>query len=267
MAYTDDITLTLEVDSLYKITGPSGLTAYYSGKKVLGTDSNPYFFANGNSELKLESASQITSNISVIKILPNYYDAYDAQGGTWAYQPGIEKWVSKYSFRPEWMCLVGNRLVSFKNGYPYTHNSETYNEFYGQSYDSVLALVHNDAGNTTKVYESISIEGDTPDIMHVRTEVPNIQSSDIRGSSLVQQTKMAGEFRVNEGVSYAPILRDRLSPNASGSYDQKLYIGDDVRGEVGLFQGVFSKPSTAKLWKFVNIGFIPSRGHNTQNTQ
>lgn len=265
MPFTNEITLTLEIDSLYKITGPAGLTAYYSGHKVLGSGANPYFFANGTTLLELESDTQLTGSISVIKILPNYYDAYDAQGGTWAYQPNIEKWVSRYSFRPEWMCLVGNRLVSFKDGYPYVHNSETYNEFYGQAYDSVLALVHNDAGNVTKVYEGVSVEGDTPDILHVRTEVPNVQSSDIRGGALNQQTKNAGEFRVNEGVNYAPILRDRLSPNASGSYDQKLYLGDVMRGEVGLFQGVFSSPSTAKLWKFVNIGFIPSRGHNTAN--
>ena len=267
MAYTDIITLTLEFDSLYKISGPVGLNGYYSGKKVLGTNSNPYFFANGTSELLLDSDAAILGNISVSKILPNYYEAYDAQGGTWAYQPGIEKWVSRYSFRPEWMCLVGNRLVTFKNGYPYTHNSDTYNQFYGQSYDSVLALVHNDAGNLVKAYESISVEGDTPDIVHVRTEVPYVQSSDIRGGVLNQQTKKAGEFRVNEGVNYAPILRDRLSPNATGSFDQKLYTGDVMRGEVGLFQGVFSSPSTAKLWKFVNIGFIPSRGHNTENSQ
>lgn len=245
----------------YLVSAPSGVTVLYNGDVV----TNTFIAIDGVNQILLTSTTSISGNIAVSEILRSYYDAYDNQGGVWAYQPVLGKWVSSYSFRPEWMCLVGNRLVSFKNGYPYIHNSETYNEFYGQSYDSVLALVHNDAGNTTKVYESISIEGDTPDIMHIRTEVPNIQSSDIRGSSLVQQTKMAGEFRVNEGVSYAPILRDRLSPNASGSYDQKLYIGDDVRGEVGLFQGVFSKPSTAKLWKFVNIGFIPSRGHNTTN--
>jgi hypothetical protein len=267
MAYTDDITLTLEVDSLYKITGPAGLNAYYSGNKVLGTGSNPYFFANGTSELKIESDTQITSGVSIIKILPSYYDTYDSQGGTWVYQPSLDKWTSKYSFRPEWMCLVGNRLVTFKNGYPYVHDSSSYNTFYDQSFDSAIGFVHNEGGNSIKLYNDISIEGDTPDIAHVRTEVPHVQSSDIRGGTLNEQTTLAGEFSVREGVNYAPILRDRLSPNSSGTYDQKLYKGDPVRGEIGKFQVLFSKPTNLKSWKFVNIVFTPSRGHKTTNGQ
>lgn len=257
MAYTDDITLTLETDSLYKITGPAGVTGYYSGSKVLGTNSNPYFFANGTYELKLSSDTQITGAISVIKILPSYYDTYDSQGGVWAYQPSIDKWTTKYSFRPEWLCLVGNRLVSFKAGYPYIHNSTTYNTFYGQAYDSAIGFIHNDAGNVTKKYNSLSIEGDTPSIVHARTEVPDVQSSDLRSS----------EFTIKEGVKYAPIYRDRLSPNVTGTYDQKLFTGDIVRGENAKFQVVFSTPTTLKNLKFVNIDFDPSSGHTTQNTQ
>ena len=257
MAYTQTITLTLETDSLYKITGPAGLDAYYSGVKVLGSGANNYFFANGTTNLELESVTQITSTISVIKILPSYYDTYDSQGGVWAYQPDIDKWVTKYSFRPEWLCLVGNRLVSFKAGYPYIHDSTVYNTFYGQAYDSAIGFIHNEAGNVTKKYNSLSIEGDTPSIVHARTEVPYVQSSDLRST----------EFTIKEGVNYSPIYRDRLSPNVTGTYDQKLYKGDIVRGETAKFQVVFSTPTTPKVLKFVNIDFDPSSGHTTQNTQ
>jgi len=245
----------------YLVTAPAGATIRYNGEYVTST----FIAVSSVNQVLVVTQDIVSGQVTISEILRSYYDAYDAQGAVWAYQPSIDKWVSQYSFRPEWMSMVGNRLATFKNGYPYIHNSTTYNQFYGQAYDSVLALVHNDAGNLVKAYESVSVEGNTPDIMHIRTEVPNVQSSDIRGGALNQQTKKAGEFRVNEGVSYAPILRDRLSPNATGSYDQKLYTGDVMRGEVGLFQGVFSSPSTAKLWKFVNIGFVPSRGHNTAN--
>jgi hypothetical protein len=236
----------------YRITLPAGVTASYNGEAI-----SSYFIAvEGVNTLTLSSNSVESGSITVSEILRNFYEAYDGYGGVWCFQPSLDKWTSMYSFRPEWMSIVGNRLVTFKSGYPYIHDG-TYNTFYGQTYDSVLAFVHNESGNSTKVYESLSIEGDTPDLVHVRTEVPYVQSSDLRSA----------DFRINEGVKYAPILRDRLSPNTAGTYDQKVYAGDMVRGDIGLFQGVFFTPSTKKIWKFVNLGFIPSRGHNTQNTQ
>lgn len=237
----------------YMVTAPAGVTVRYNNEVI----TNTFIAVSSVNQVILVSDATVTGEIVVTEIQRAYYEAYDLQGGVWAYKQGLDKWVSQYSFRPEWIGMVGNRLVTFKNGFPYVHNSSTYNQFYGESYDSAIAFVHSDTGSITKVYENISFEGDTPDLVHVRTEVPNLQSSDIRSS----------DFRNNEGVKYSPIYRDRLSPNASGTYDQKLYTGDPIRGEFGLFQGVFFTPSTSKLWKFVNIGFIPSRGHNTQNSQ
>jgi hypothetical protein len=242
-------------ERLYKISGPAGTDAYYSGKKVLGTGANNYFVANQTTSIIVDTVSPSSGAITITEIQRSYHNAYDGQGGVWVYQPIVDKWTSSYSFRPEWISMVGNRLVTFKSGMPYVHSSSVYNTFYGQAYDSALAFVHNEATNSTKAYTALSIEGDTPDLVHIRTEVPNVQSTDLRTS----------DFEVKEGVKYAPILRDRLSPNNTGTYDQKLYKGDRIRGEIGLFQGVFSTPSTSKLWKFVNIGFIPSRGHSTVN--
>lgn len=259
---TSTVNITVTPGREYWVTLPAGVNASYNGEAITN-----YFIAiEGVSTLTLTSNNVASGSITVSEILRNFYEAYDGYGGVWSFQPNIDKWTSLYSYRPEWMNVVGNRLVTFKNGYPYVHNSSTYNQFYGVNYDSVVAFVHNDAGDLTKVYESISIEGDTPDIVHVRTEVPDVQSSDIRGGALNRQTMQAGDFRVNEGVNYSAILRDRLSPNSAGTADQKLYKGDPMRGEFGLFQGVFSTPSTQKVLKFANIGFIPSRGHNTQNS-
>ena len=237
----------------YLVTAPAGVTVKYNNEVVTST----FIAVASVNQVLLVSATSITGSVTITQIVRSYYEAYDNQGGTWAYPLGIDKWSGQYSFRPEWMSLVSNRLVSFKGGYLYVHNSTAYNNFYGQAYDSALAFVHNEATNTTKAYTALSVEGDTPELVHIRTEVPNVQSSDIRGD----------EFEIKEGVKYAPILRDRLSPNDTGTFDQKIHTGDRMRGEVGLFQGVFFTPSTRKLWNFVNIGFIPSRGHNTQNEQ
>lgn len=247
----------------YLVTAPANVSVRYNGEVVTST----FIAVASVNQVLVVSSETVTGNVVITEILRSYYEAYDQQGGTWAYPLAVDKWSSQYSFRPEWMSMVANRLVTFKAGMPYVHNSSTYNQFYGQGYDSAVSFVHSDASTDVKVYESVAIEGNTPDILHVRTEVPNVQSSDLRGGALDQQTRLAGDFRVNEGVNYAQIYRDRLSPNVTGTYDQKIYKGDLMRGENALFQGVFSSPSTKKFLNFASVGFIPSRGHNIQNTQ
>jgi len=202
--------------------------------------------------------------ISIKEIERNLYAGYDGVGGVHAFQPMIDRWTSMYSFRPEYMGMVANQLVTFKGGKPYVHNSQTANNFYGVQYDSSVSLVHTEAQNVTKRYYAIHVEGDTPSVIHIRTEVPVVQSSDIRSTSFDQRTRMDGDFRVNEGVSYASILRDRLSPNINGTYDEKLMGGDDISGEVGLFTIIYKKPTTRKALKLFNIGFILSRGHTIE---
>jgi hypothetical protein len=262
------VTINISVlpERLYKITGPAGVNGFYSNKQVLGSGV-AYFIANKNTSLVLQSATAITGSVTVTEVLRSYYNAYDGQGGVWAYVPSLDRYTSMYSYRPECISLVANRLVTFDNGLPYVHNSSTYNSFYSTSYDSVVAMVHNDAGASTKVYSDFSVEGNTPDLVHCRTEVPYVQSSDLRGGVFNPQTLAAGEFSRKEGVNYADILRDRLSPNNTGTYEEKLFTGDKMRGENGLFQGVFFVPSTGRYINFVNIGFVPSRGHDTQNSQ
>lgn len=247
---TQNVTVSILPGRVYIISLSAGVTATYKGEAITGA-----FVAYEDSNVISITAAGAGS-FSLTEVQRSFYDAYDGQGGVWSYQPGADKWVTQYSFRPDWMSMVANRLVTFKNGYPYVHDG-TFNTFYGQAYDTSLAFVHNEAGNVTKVYHGVSIEGDTPDLLHVRTEVPNVQSSDLR----------AVDFNNKEGVKYAPLYRDRLSPNVAGSVETKLYKGDNMRGEIGLFQGVFFSPTAKKIWNFVNISFVPSRGHEIQNGQ
>lgn len=245
--FSATISITVLPDRVYKCT--STVDAYYSGKNV----ANQYFVANGTTTLILQSATAVTSSVTITEYQRSYYEAYDGQGGTWAFQPSLDKWTSQYSFRPDWMSAVGNRLVTFKNGVPYVHDS-TDNTFYGQAYDSAIAMVHSDVGNDIKSYTNFAVEGNVFDLTHCRTEKPNVQSTDL----------IAGDYENKEGVYYAALLRDRLSPNSSGTYAEKLYTGDRMRGENGLFQGVFFIPTTSRYVNFVDIGFIPSRGHQKE---
>jgi hypothetical protein len=195
MPYSTTITTLLVPDLTYKITCDQPVEVFYMGQKVYGAGLTGCFIASTSSHLVIESDTLLSSTLYVTQIMTNFYDPYDGTGGVYAYQNAASRFTSKYGFRPEWMNNVGGRLVSFKDGMPYVHNGPI-NTFYGTLQASAIAGVHNEAGNTVKVYDSVGIEGDTPTRVHIRTEVPYVQSSDIIDS----------EFIMKEGVDLALIL-------------------------------------------------------------
>lgn len=237
----------------YLITSSSipAVNVYYNGVQVGGAGLNGRFIAvQGITTLQVESGVNITGSITVKEVLRNIYNLNDGQGGTWCYQPRVEKWTSQYTYMPESFAMAGNRLVTFKNGNLYIHNSSAYNTFFGQAYDSAIAFPHNEGGNVIKTFDNIAIEGNAPELTHIRTEVPNVQSSDLA----------AADYDNREGVQYSSIYRDRLSPNTAGTVLDKLYKGDRMRGEIAKFILVYNQPTTLKELKFVNINFTPSTG-------
>lgn len=239
-------------DIMKYLTDPTEYNAANGGYplRVLGAE-NPF---NDEAVICFPRMSQadLGVQLSDLPSFKTYYRVYDGQGGTLGFLPSRDRFTSFYSMKPDWVTSVGNRLVSFKSGRPWVHDGPE-NSFFGVVGDTAVAAVHSEAGNSVKSYLSLSIEGDEPDAVHVRTEDPNVQSTNI----------IKGEFGDKEGVFYSSILRDRLSPNASGTADQKMYTGDRIRGNVAKIQVVFSQPSERKGLKFVNIQFNPSRGHNT----
>lgn len=225
------------------------ISIYYNGMLINGVGSNNRFIAlSGVNKLRIVSSVEITSSLTITEYIRNFYDINDAQASVVAFK---DKWVGTYGFMSEWVCSVGNRIVSFLNGVAYIHNGEN-NNFFGQTQDSIISFAHNEAGNTIKTYETLAIEGDRPDRVHIRTEIPNEQSSDL----------IASDFEYKEGVLYSPIYRDRLSPNIDGTPEMKLLKGDRMRGELAKFQVVFSQPINVKELKFVNINYDQSRGHS-----
>lgn len=237
----------------YLITSPqmAQISISYNGVQVAGPNMNNRFIAaEGVNTLVIDGSGNFTGSLTITEQLRNFYDNNDGQAGTWSYHPNVEKWISKYSYIPESFSMVGNRLVTFKNGNIYVHDSAAYNTFFGQVYDSVIAFPINEGGNTIKFLDNIAIEGNTPDRVHIRTEVPYVQSSDL----------VKDDFRLIEGVNYSSIYRDRLSPNTSGTVTDKLYKGDSMIGEIGKMMLVYTQPSTMKELKFVNVAITPSSG-------
>ena len=248
----------LNPGSVYKYVVSGGNTTVRYNDETL---SGIFFYNGAIRKLVVFPAIAGTFTITLTECQHSMYSAYDGHGGVYSFQPAIDRWVTRYSFFPQYMSMVANRLVTFYAGKPYVHDSSSMNRFYGLHYDTSVTMVHNEAANGMKKYYNVSVEGSTPDLIHIRTESPYVQSSDLRSGTYSERTRMNGDFTVKEGVSYSEIFRDRLSPNSSGTSSQKLFTGDDMTGEVGLFTVAYKRPAITKSMKIFSIGFIPSRGH------
>lgn len=181
------------------------------------------------------------------------YDIYDGSAKTFIYKNEADRWMGCLKMQPEWMEGVGNMMFSFKNGECYQHNvSDTYNEFHGQQGSSKIMFLINNEPSKVKEFMNMIVEGNLmPDFVHCRTELPNIQSTDLEDT----------DFSTREGVFYAYIKRDRLSPNVSGSYNLKMNTGDKMRGQWLKVMLQFDGTGILQL-RFVNVGYKLSSGHS-----
>ena len=245
--YTATVTSAVVNGSQYIISAPSGVTVTYQGEVVSGI-----ITASTSNQFTLTKSTTFSGNLVVSKIVKSLYQPEYKEGGTWIYNPDqqIERWVGRYTFEPEWMSTVGNRLITFKNGRPYIHGSGAVNTFYGITYDSAFAVAHSEAGNGIKLYTNLGIEGDKPDIAHVRSEQPNIQSTDI----------ISSDWSNKVGVYYVELYRDRLSPNVSGDVNAKLMKGDKIKADIGKVMIVYTQPTSIKKIKFLNILYDVNQG-------
>jgi hypothetical protein len=123
-------------------------------------------------------------------------------------------------------------------------------------------------------YLSLGLEANKkPSFVHLRTEDPFIQSSDLQRA----------KFRFMEGVLYATLMRDRFSPNTAGTVIERQISGDRLTGKALLimleftfqngdtfddfFDGFSHDPdidiNSAKrlVLRFSNVGNIVNKGH------
>jgi len=166
---------------------------------------------------------------------------------------GAEGFTSFYSFTPEWFSKSGNLLISFKDGKLYRHDNESaYNTFYGTQYTSGIAWVTNNPIPVIKWPAALGVQSNyMPSWVHVRTENPYTQSTDLEEDDFV--------FR--EGIYYADVLRDRLSPNVTGSYYDKSLKGDKIRSSLLEVYVEFSTFADELYVYLVKLMWQPSSGH------
>jgi hypothetical protein len=101
---------------------------------------------------------------------------------------------------------------------------------------------------------NISVEGNKiPDFVVAMANYPNIQITDLASSDEVWEDQ--------EGVFYATFMGDRLSPNVSGTVENKLFTGDQLKDFSIFVMCEWSDVHSDLFYcNFINIGYEQSRG-------
>jgi hypothetical protein len=115
------------------------------------------------------------------------------------------------SLQPEMMVTIGTLFCAFSEGQMWTHDSTTYNSFFGVSYGSDITPVFNDKVYVTKQPQSLDERSS------VVWTVPQIETSVMSYGVIPQQsTLVSQEFQTREGKFVASFKRD------SNSYGGKI---------------------------------------------
>jgi hypothetical protein len=196
-----------------------------------------------------------TSVPSYATSIINRFDLADKLGKTLAFDYEENKWRSNYEFMPEWMEYANNELFGFKNGnlYSFNTNSSNYNTWFGVQYPIRLCANWNikEMPSIIKDVFDIALESNVkPDFTVLMSTYPNVQITDLT----------ADDYNDTEGVFYARFYLDRLSPNTTGTPEEKLYKGDVIKAQAPQIMLEFQQYNSLVYINFVSIGFAVSRG-------
>lgn len=121
------------------------------------------------------------------------------------------------SYQPEMMTCLGTLFVTFKNGQLWTHDDNTFNNFYGVQYESNVTGVFNESPLEKKTFMGIS------EVANVIWDCPQI-TTNIPSTNTVQQSALiTQDFTTIEGNQETTFLRDI---NSIGG----LINGDSLKG-------------------------------------
>ena len=115
-------------------------------------------------------------------------------------------WISRVSFKPEWMEEAGSGMVSFKDGKVYLHDdNETRGEFYGTTYPATVTVIANESGSSPKTFRDIQVESNSKWNNGTDGDISTPEGS-ITFMTDNNYKKLNNQF-------FAPILRDTTTPN------------------------------------------------------
>jgi len=205
-----------------------------------------------------KAISQRTGNYKIYgafdTILQQYIIALEAtptdEAQTLMFDEGDNTFDTYLSYKPEMMVTLGVLLVTFKNGQLYTHDSSTYNNFYGQQYDSTITLIFNEAAMDKKTFLAIGeVASQIWDVPEIKTDINSY------GTTKMTSNLVDSDFAQLEGSFEATILRDQ---NSTGG----LIGGDTMKGKVLTAKFRAKNPASLVSLNLLSLKYINSPLNN-----
>lgn len=166
-------------------------------------------------------------------------------GNTIRFDLDNERWGSFSSLTGTYTDLLGV-LYSASGSVIYKHTQAA-----SRLGTCFISFRLNEAPKNIKLVQGISVEGSiTPNGVQIETFQPNIQVT----------TLISGDFETEEGVRYSPVYRDRISPNTTGTADEKMYKGYKMRGYYADIAIDFTGSTLIDV-RGININVKDSIGH------
>ncbi len=148
---------------------------------------------------------------------PAYTLTFDEEGNS------FESFLSLY---PESMCTLGTLLISAKNGNIYTHDADSYNNFYGVQYPSSITPIFNKDPYLKKTFNAIGYQSNEIWVSPTK--------GDVITSNINPQTQLptvsairSFDYDLQENVYVAALNFDM---NSMANENVALYEGDFLKG-------------------------------------
>lgn len=176
-----------------------------------------------------------------------------------AWSEAAQRWVTRYSFTPEYFSTYKTGFTSFVNGQLFIHDdSNNKNYFYNGKYPTQVCYVENVEPSQPKVFMTHSVEGNAE---------PTLTKFETIDNWTMNSDLVKGDYVEREGTYYSDMFGDVNDPNVgdNSTYGDKLMKGTKLRGQ---YLKVFMTFRQEDLEvKHSNVGYITSKGHTTNGSR
>ena len=189
-----------------------------------------YFRDNLKNYSKIIGAWDIHNSQYVVSMqLGNQYQ-------TLGFKEGVNGWVSFYSYNPESAGYLDAIFYTFKDGNIWSHYSNnSYNNFYGQGYNSSVDLIFNQNPSASKNFLTINYEGTNSwNISSIETDTDRGLPVNKYDSSLIDTDNYfhVSRFDKVHGKYVSNIMNDTLPK------ENEVNFGNAISGIKGFYMQV-----------------------------
>lgn len=197
-----------------------------STENTVGEHTNTFTGVTGNVEIKFYS-----NGVNAISLLQVYPTLEQNDGTTLAFNEDANRFITYFSYQPDFMLKFMNRFFTFKNGSLWENNvNNLRNTFYGTKYPSELTFFVNGADpEMVKTFYSIIVNSNDAWGSEKDDDIYIFPNG--RKPNGMQSRLKKGNYKNIQGKYYADFLKNIIDPRFTNPLDA-LMKGADLQGPI-----------------------------------